>query len=53
MAGEIEDVDGGFAFYVDERDLDVAVMGTEGEGDLAIRLLPAGAKKRAACAALS
>jgi len=33
--GEVEDVDGGFAFGVDERDLDVALVGVEGEGDLA------------------
>ena len=30
-AGEVEDVDGGFAFGVDERDLDVALVGAEGE----------------------
>ena len=27
LAGEIEDVDGGFAFGVDEGDLDVALVG--------------------------
>ena len=34
-AGEVEDVDGGFAFGIDERDLDVALMSREGESDLA------------------
>lgn len=35
VAGEVEDVNGGFAFRVDERDFDVALMGREGERDLA------------------
>ncbi len=35
LAGEVEDVDGGFAFGVDERDLDVALVRAEGERDLA------------------
>ena len=35
MAGEVEDIDSGFAFGVDERYLDIALVGTEGKGDLA------------------
>jgi hypothetical protein len=38
MAGEIEDVDGGFAFGVDEGYRDVALVGAE--GDLATRERP-------------
>ena len=30
-AGEIEDVDGGFAFGVDEGNLDVALVGAQGD----------------------
>ena len=35
LAGQVEDVDGGFAFGVDEGDFDVALVGAESEGDLA------------------
>jgi hypothetical protein len=34
LASEIEDIDGGFAFGVDERHFDVALAGAEGERDL-------------------
>ena len=35
LAGEVEDVDSGFAFGVDEGYLDVALVGAESESDLA------------------
>ena len=34
LPGEVEDVDGGFAFCIDEGYFDVALVGAEGEGDL-------------------
>jgi len=35
LAGQVEDIDGGFAFGVDESYLDVALVKAEGDGDLA------------------